>query len=130
MSASAAFSEFIADLFAPLGAVRVKRMFGGAGVYCGATMFGLIDDDVLYLKVDEASKRAFAQEGMKPFAYQGRDGRVMTMSYYALPERLYDEPEEALHWARRALEVARNGAAKKKAPRAARRLSRARRATR
>jgi DNA transformation protein len=119
MSASAAFSEFVADLFAPLGAVRVKRMFGGAGVYCGATMFGLIDDDVLYLKVDEASKGAFAREGMRPFAYEGRGGRVMTMSYYALPERLYDEPEEAVLWARRALAAAQNGAAKKRAPRRA-----------
>lgn len=115
MAASAAFSDFVADLFAPLGAVRVKRMFGGAGVYCGTIMFGLIDDDVLYLKVDDESKDLFAREGMAAFIYEGRDGRAMVMSYYALPERLYDEPEEAVHWARRALGVAQQSARKKAA---------------
>lgn len=106
MAVSAAFSDFIADLFAPLGAVRVKRMFGGAGVYCGAVMFALIADDVLYLKADDAGKARFEREGMAPFTYVGRDGRAMAMSYYALPERLYDEPEEALAWARTALSCA------------------------
>jgi DNA transformation protein len=103
MAVSAAFADFVADLFAPLGAVRVKRMFGGAGVYCGAVMFALIADDVLYLKADEETRARFRREGMAPFTYVGRDGREMAMSYYALPERLYDEPEEALAWAREAL---------------------------
>lgn len=113
MAASAAFSDFVVDLFAPLGGVRVKRMFGGAGVYCGAVMFGLIDDDVLYLKVDDENKDAFAREGTKPFSYRGRDGATLVMSYYAMPERLYDEPEEAQLWARRALGAAQAGAQKK-----------------
>jgi DNA transformation protein len=113
MAASAAFSDFVADLFAPLGAVRVKRMFGGAGVYCGTVMFALIDDDVLYLKVDEASREHFLREGMTAFSYEGRDGRTLAMSYFALPERLYDEPDEALAWARRALGAAEASARKK-----------------
>ncbi len=45
MAVSAEFRDYVADLFAPLGDVKIKLMFGGAGIYFKDQMFGLIADD-------------------------------------------------------------------------------------
>jgi len=102
--------EFIRELFAAFGPVTVRRMFGGAGVWSGGLMFALIFDGAIYLKVDEASIPDFAREGSKPFVYsraksKGRVGKA-SLSYWRLPERLYDDPEELAAWARRAFSIA------------------------
>ena len=110
--------EFIRELFAPFGAVTVKRMFGGAGIYAEGLMFALVFDGAIYLKVDAASIPDFEREGSAPFTYtraksKGRVGRA-SLSYWRLPERLYDDPEELAVWARGAVGIA---ARKKLAPR-------------
>jgi DNA transformation protein len=99
------FQHFLEDLFAPLGGVRFRRMFSGFGVYRDGVMFALVSDDVLYLKGDEASRSAFEAAGSVPFRYLAR-GKSVALPYWRLPERLYDEPEEFLEWARAALRVA------------------------
>jgi len=111
-------SQFISDLFAPFGPVAVRRMFGGAGLYRDGLMFALEFDGVIFLRVDAASIPDFEREGSRPFVYTrakspGKIGRA-SLSYWRLPERLYDEPEELAVWAERALAVARQ---KKTAPR-------------
>ncbi|MFY9895607.1 MAG: TfoX/Sxy family protein [Xanthobacteraceae bacterium] len=102
--------EFIRELFAPFGPVAVKRMFGGAGIWSAGLMFALVFDGAIFLKVDETSIPDFEREGSKPFVYaraksKGRVGRA-SLSYWRLPERLYDDPEELAVWARRALATA------------------------
>jgi DNA transformation protein len=102
--------EFISELFAPFGAISVRRMFGGAGIWSEGLMFALIFDGAIFLRVDAASIPDFEREGSKPFVYtraksKGRVGRA-SLSYWRLPERLYDDPEELAAWARRALAIA------------------------
>ena len=102
--------EFIRDLFSQFRPVTVKRMFGGAGVYCEGLMFGLVFDGAIFLKVDETSIPDFEREGSRPFVYTrakspDRVGRH-SLSYWRLPERLYDDPDELAVWAGRALAIA------------------------
>jgi DNA transformation protein len=102
--------EFIRELFAPFRPVAVKRMFGGAGIYADGLMFALLFDGAIYLKVDETTIPDFEREGSRPFVYTrakspGRVGRA-SLSYWRLPERLYDDPDELAVWAERALGVA------------------------
>lgn len=114
------------DILRGLGPVTVKRMFGGAGVYADGVMFGLVEGDQLYLKADGATKSAFEDEGQGPFVYDGgvvsktrasgATRPVTVMSLWRAPERLYDDPDEMVEWARRALGVARNAAARKPKP--------------
>jgi DNA transformation protein len=106
MTASDGYIDFLKEQLAGLGPVAVRRMFGGAGVYCGGVMFALIADATLYLKADEATRGDFEAEGLEPFRYQAKGGRSTVMSYWRAPERLYDEPEEMLAWARKALAAA------------------------
>ena len=102
--------EFIRELFTPVRPVTVRRMFGGAGIFCDGLMFALVFDGAIYLKVDEACIADFEREGSKPFVYTrakspGRVGRT-SLAYWRLPERLYDDPDELAVWARRAFAIA------------------------
>jgi DNA transformation protein len=90
--------EFIRDLFAPFGPVTVKRLFGGAGISSDGLTFALVFDGAIFLKVDDDSIPDFEREGSRPFVYtraksKGRVGKA-SMSYWRLPERLYDDPDE------------------------------------
>jgi DNA transformation protein len=104
--------EYIRELFAQFGPVTVKRIFGGAGLWSDGLMFGLVFDVAIFLKVDETSIPDFEREGSRPFVYTrakspGRVGRA-SLSYWRLPERLYDDPEELAVWAGRALAIAQS----------------------
>lgn len=112
MSASDGFIALLKDSLRLLGPVNARRMFGGAGLFADGVMFGLIADDTLYLKADDATKLKFEAEGLEPFSYDGKRGPI-AMSYWRSPERLLDDPDEMMAWASVALEVARANAAKK-----------------
>jgi len=122
--------EFIRDLFARFRPVTLRRMFSGAAIGAEGITFGLVFRGAIYLKVDEASIPDFEQEGSRPFSYTRskgpRAGKPVTMSYWRLPERLYDDPEELARWAERAYEIARRGkqALARKSPRRAPRKQR------
>ena len=109
-------ADTIRDLFAGLGAVRVRRMFGGQGIYRDELMFALEADGALYLKADQETAGAFEKAGSAPFTYR-KDGKSTTMSYWRVPDSALDDPDEAAGWGRLALEAARRSAAAKKKPR-------------
>jgi len=114
---AAGLHTLLAESLAPLGYIAVRRMFGGAGVFCDGLMFALVIDDVLYLKADDAGSAEFLAEGLAPFTYSRKGGRQIALSYWRAPERLLDEPDELVAWAGRALAAARRTAAKtKKSP--------------
>ena len=107
--------EAIAELFAAVGPVRTRRMFGGQGIYAGELMFALEVRGELYLKVDDRTLAAFQAAGSRPFVYE-RDGRVAEMRYWHLPETALDDPKEAGRWGRLGLEAAQRAAARKAQP--------------
>jgi len=100
------FHAFVEELFAGLGPVRIRRMFGGAGIYAGDVMFALIDDETIYLKTDAALRADLAAEGSTAWVYSRATGSWEDSSYWRLPETALDDPDEATDWARRALAVA------------------------
>ena len=112
MSASRGFLKLLEDLLKPLGPISVRRMFGGAGIYCDGQVFAFVDDDQLFFKTDEAGRARFEAEGMGPFTYTTKHGPGTLMSYWRAPERLLEDPDEMVAWARTALGVARRAATK------------------
>ena len=75
MPVSPEYLDYLLDLLAPLGPVQAKRMFGGAGLFLDGTMFGLIVDDVLYLKADGQTRGAFEARSLGPFTYRKKAAR-------------------------------------------------------
>jgi DNA transformation protein and related proteins len=110
--------EHISELFAQFRPVTVRRLFGGAGLYADGVMFAILSKDVIYLKADDATRAAFEQEGCAPFSYQAKGGKRAIMSYWRMPERLYDDPDELAAWAERALAVARRSGEARGKPKA------------
>ena len=110
--APTADADHIRELFTAFGPVTVKRMFGGAGIYARQTIFAIVVDGVIYLKADEQTVLAFKREGLAPFTYGAKKKRVV-MSYWRMPDRLYDDPEELAQWSKDAVAAAQRAAASK-----------------
>jgi DNA transformation protein len=108
--------EYVQELFAAFGPVSVRRMFGGAGVYADGIMFALIANRVIYLKTAPEGTDAFERERCGLFTYAIKDGTRQITSYWQMPDRLYDDPDDLAQWARTALAAARAGQAKKARP--------------
>ena len=109
--------QYIAELFGSFAPVDVRRMFGGAGLFVEGLMIGLVDDGVIYLKADDQTIPAFEREGLEPFSYQTKSGSRSLNSYWRMPERLYDDPDELAQWAAQALQAARRATVRKSGPR-------------
>lgn len=105
MPATAAFIAQIEELLEPLGGVRIRRVFSSNGVYRDGIMFALIADDTLYLKADAATRPLYEAEGQTQFVTNGK-GKNIALPYWSVPERLLDDPDELLDWARTAFSVA------------------------
>jgi DNA transformation protein len=113
MVASNTFAEFLREQLAPLGRVTMRRMFGKTGVFCDGVMFGMVTENTLYLRVDDLNRVTFKEaETFPPLNYEKR-GNTIDLSFWRAPERLFDEPDELVAWARAALEAARRVAAKR-----------------
>ena len=111
MVASDGFAEFLREQLAPLGRVAMRRMFGKTGVFCNGLMFAMVTNDTLYVRVDDHNRAVFREaESAPPLNYE-KKGRTIDLSFWRVPERLLDEPEELVTWARAALAAARRVAA-------------------
>jgi DNA transformation protein len=109
--------DFLIDLFSAFGPVTIRRMFSGFGISADGTNFALALRGGLYLRADEQTIARFEAEGSKPFQYQTRAKTVTVNSYWQLPERLYDDPEDLTDWAKASLAAAQRAALRKR-PRA------------
>jgi DNA transformation protein and related proteins len=112
--ASDGFAEFLREQLAPLGRVTTRRMFGKTGVFCNGLMFGMVTDDTLYLRVDDHNQEVFREAASAPPLNYEKQGRSIDLAFWRTPDRLLDEPDELVTWARAALEAARRVAAKRR----------------
>ena len=104
------------ELLAPLGAVRVRRMFGGHGFYIDELFVALIAGERLFLKTDAQTRPLFEAAGCVPFVYDAA-GKSVSLSYFSAPDDAMESPPLMEPWARHALSAALRARAAK--PRAA-----------
>src|SRR5260370_3686590 len=117
------------DLFADFGPVTIRRMFSGFGISADGINFALALRAGLYFRADEETIPQFEAEGSKPFQYQTRAKTVTVNSYWQLPARLFEDPQELTRWASAALAAA-HPAALRKRPKAKQTVQQTARATR
>lgn len=92
-------------LMLPFGEVSVRAMFGGAGIYKGGVMFGLVAGERVYLRTDDKNRPQFEAAGSRPFVYEGK-GKPVTMPYCELPADALDDPERLIAWSESAYQAA------------------------
>jgi DNA transformation protein len=113
MVASDSFAAFVSEQLALLGGITMRRMFGKTGVFCDGLMLAMVRDDALYFRVDEGNRAAFKEaESFPPLNYAKKGGTI-DLAFWRAPERLFDEPDELVAWARAALAAAGLVAAKR-----------------
>ena len=100
-------NEGISELFAGLGRVSIRRMFGGKGIYHEGLIIAVEVGGELMLKADASSAPDFLAAGSQQWTYTGkRHGKLVTMPYWTVPDDAMDDPDEMKVWAQRAYEAA------------------------
>lgn len=99
------FVTLVLEQMAGFGVPRVRRMFGGHGLYHDDLMFAIILKEKLYLKADAVNVGRFENAGLQPFTYASK-GKQVSLRYYEAPPDVYEDQEEMLQWARSAFEAA------------------------
>lgn len=101
------------DLFSAFGPVTIRPMFSGFGISVDGVNFAISIKAGLFLRAEPQTEARFVAAGSAPFVYETKARKVTVRSYWRLPERLYDDPDELADWARMALASAQTAALKK-----------------
>lgn len=95
-----------------IGEVTVAHFFGGAALRLDGVQFAMVIRDMLYVRVDEASREQLIAMGAKPFVYRAAERERRIATYYSVPDILLEDPAalgECAAAAHRAAVVARRG---------------------
>jgi DNA transformation protein and related proteins len=95
----------ISDMFAALGEVTIKKMFGGKSVYFNGIITAIETDGEIFLKADAISAPQFEAAGARQWTYDGK-GKSVKMPYWTVPDSALDDPEELAQWTKLAFEAA------------------------
>jgi DNA transformation protein len=115
MVASTEYAEFLREQLAPLGPIAMRRMFGKTGVFCDGVMLGVVTENILYLRVDDENRASFEEARTFPPLNYAKGGRLIDLAFWRAPDRLFDDADDLINWARLALAAAHRAAAKRKA---------------
>lgn len=107
------FVSYVVELMQSIGPVRARGMFGGHGIFLEELMFGLVADNILYLKADDETVNEFMEKELEAFTYY-KKGKEFKMSYYQAPEEALEDSEEMNVWANKAYGAALRAASKKR----------------
>jgi DNA transformation protein len=89
--------------------VSDRSMFGGLGLFCEDRFFGLVYNDLLYFRVDEASLPDFLKAGMGPFAPFGKTSK----RHFQVPHGVIADKRKLKAWLMKAVAAAEKGAEKR-----------------
>ena len=96
---SDSFTRFVRDQLAGIESLRLRRMFGGQGLYWGEHFFGLIFDDRLYFKTNERTRKIYEARGMPVFQ---PNERQTLKHYFEVPAEVVENQSQLFEWAREA----------------------------
>ncbi|RVP30921.1 TfoX/Sxy family protein [Sinorhizobium meliloti] len=85
--------------------MKIRRMFGGKGIYFDGIILALEVNGEILLKGDAESAPALEEAGARQWAYEGK-GKPVKMPYWSIPEPAWDDPDEMARWVRLAYEAA------------------------
>ena len=68
-------------------------------------MFALMDDDTLYMKVDDLNRADYEAKDSGPFVVVMR-GKETSIGYREIPSNVVENPDHLIEWANKAIDVA------------------------
>ena len=106
------FRDQVVSRLNAVAPVTARGMFGGYGLYLEGVMFALIAYETLYFKVDDENREDYLAAATGPFIYN-RNGKLIEMSYYQLPDAVFEDVEALAEWVQKAHAAARRAKQKK-----------------
>jgi DNA transformation protein len=99
MSSNSGFLQYILEeIIPPSPEITARGMFGGFGLYKKGVIFGLISNDQLYFKTNDTTRKFYEEKGSKPFSYQGKNKKIVSLNYYEVPVEIMEDKEKILQW--------------------------------
>ena len=95
------------ELFASIGPIAIRRLFGGQRIYADGTIVALVLRGQLYFKGDDEVGGLYEKAGAVRWRYARKDGRPASIPYWTAPDAIFDDPDEAELWCSVALEASR-----------------------
>ncbi|EIE00748.1 TfoX/Sxy family protein [Leptospira licerasiae] len=108
------FLTHVQDRLKVCGPLSYKNMFGGFGVYSGSQIFAMVIKDRLYFRVGQSNQAEYESAGMAPFTYAGKDGKLVRVSYWEVPEEILEDDQDLIFWFRKSLAEANKASSLKK----------------
>ena len=106
--------DFLIDLFADFGPVTIRPMFSGFGISADGINFALALASRSLFPRRRSDHSPVRGGRLKAVSVSNRAKTVTVNSYWQLPARLFDDPEELTGWARAALAAAQRAAVRKR----------------
>lgn len=103
MAATTEYLTFVLDQLSNWRTIHTKRMFGCIGLYVEDLMFGVINEERLYFKVDETNQAQYAHAGSKQLSLFKNN--TIVPSLYEVPVDVLEDSEQLVAWAELALEI-------------------------
>ena len=70
-------------------------MFSSLGLYLNDKFFGIINENILYLKTNETTRKKFEEYKMKPFTPSKEQ---VLKNYMEVPEEVIEDREKLMDW--------------------------------
>lgn len=90
---------WVQEALEPIGTVTMRRMMGGATLYCDGTIFAIVHDGEIWIKADIESNPVWDDRGAERFTVTFATGLTDTMNYRRAPADVYDDPDAMREWA-------------------------------
>ena len=95
------------DLFQPFAKVKVKKLFGGLGIYHDDLIFACVIRGEVFLRTDPETEPAFAAAGSHKWNYvHDKSKAKVAMPYWRMPDVAFDDEAELVRFSRMAIEAA------------------------
>lgn len=79
------------ELFASIGPIRIKRMFGGKGIYVDGMIVAVVADELM-MRADAECAGTFEAAGSRQWTYARNGRKPVRMPYWTLPDDAHDDP--------------------------------------
>lgn len=103
MAVSAEFRKDVESHLARISPTTSKAMFGGVALYSGDYLYGILDDDRIYFKVDETNIDDYRKYNAEPWT--ASPGKVNN-AYYEVPKEIWEVDMRIAEWINKAVKVA------------------------
>jgi DNA transformation protein len=104
MPLSPQFEAYVLEQLGRVARITPKRMFGGVGVYAQDAHFAILQNDIVYLRVDDNNRADFEAAGMQPLRPYA--GKPTLMPYFELPAEVLEDEDQLRRWVAAAIRAA------------------------